>query len=81
MAFLFSKLPRCGAKARSNGGKPCRQAVVMNGSERCHWHGGSAAVRHTRYTKKAKAERRSNRKFIGDIRKAVPSLTGIMDDR
>lgn len=33
-------LPRCGAKARSAGGRPCRQPVVA-GKTRCHYHGGS----------------------------------------
>ena len=32
------ELSRCGAKARSNGGEPCRQPALANG--RCRFHGG-----------------------------------------
>lgn len=31
-------LPRCGARAKSNEGKPCRQIAMANG--RCRYHGG-----------------------------------------
>ena len=31
----------CGAKARSAGGRPCRQPIVPGGT-RCHYHGGAA---------------------------------------
>jgi len=61
----------CGAKARQNGGKPCRQPAMANG--RCRMHGGKstgpktvegklksamANYKHGHYTKEAIAERR-----------------------
>lgn len=70
MAFNFKNLPRCSAKARSNGGAPCQQAVVMNGSGRCYWHGGSSPTKHGRYSKKAIKER----KEVKDLIKACTAI-------
>jgi hypothetical protein len=59
-------LPRCGARARSNGGLPCRLPVVF-GKCRCFLHGGKNrgpklgsqhALKHGRYTAAAIAGRR-----------------------
>ena len=33
----------CGAKARSNGGNPCRRPVLAYG--RCRWHGGLSIIK------------------------------------
>jgi len=67
MAFDFSMLPRCGAKARSRNGEPCLQAVMMNGSGRCYWHGGCVSrtnSKHRRYANVNIQERRKIRMFI-----------------
>lgn len=72
MAFDFRKLPRCGAKARSNHHKPCRQAAMPNG--RCYWHGGAMSIKHGHCTKKAQAERVECRHLINDLRKSLVSL-------
>ena len=67
----FSSIKRCGAKARQNGHKPCRQPAMANG--RCRLHGGKstgpktskgkirsaqANFRHGMYTTEAMLERR-----------------------
>lgn len=36
----FANIKRCGAKARQNGHKPCRQPAMANG--RCRFHGGKS---------------------------------------
>ncbi len=63
--------PRCGAKARTQGGAPCRAPAMKNG--RCRMHGGkatgprtaeglariiAAVTRHGYYSKEARAARR-----------------------
>ncbi len=65
MAFDFRKLPRCGAKARSNGYQPCRQAAMKNG--RCYFHGGATPIKHGFYTKKAIQERRKLKNFLNQL--------------
>ena len=67
----------CGAKARQNGGKPCRQPAMANG--RCRLHGGkstgpktiegknrsaNANYKHGHYTKIAIAEREKFRSMM-----------------
>jgi hypothetical protein len=37
----FATAPRCGAKARTQGGRPCR-APAMHGKGRCRMHGGQS---------------------------------------
>jgi hypothetical protein len=78
MAFRmdFKKLPRCGAKARTNFGLPCRQASMPNG--RCHWHGGAIPIKHGRHTKIAKAERTHRRILINEIRKTNVTLKNLL---
>jgi anthranilate phosphoribosyltransferase len=68
MAFNFKRLPRCGAKAKSREGKPCQQAVVMNGSGRCYWHGGAKSIKHGRYTAQAIRHRKEVRTFIRECK-------------
>ncbi|MBY0109523.1 MAG: hypothetical protein K2X90_00205 [Candidatus Babeliaceae bacterium] len=75
----FKKLPRCGAKARSNFGKPCRQAAMKNG--RCYYHGGAIPIKHGRNTKQAKAERAQSRRLISEIRKSHSALKYLIDDK
>lgn len=45
----------CGAKARSNGGAPCRQPAGFGtwhpGTGRCKFHGGAVPVKHGRRSK------------------------------
>ena len=71
----------CGAEARTNGNRPCRNFAMANG--RCRFHGGkstgaktkegkekiaSANTKHGFYSKSAKAERRLARYFINSCR-------------
>lgn len=65
MAFDFKKLPRCGAKARSNGYQACRQAAMGNG--RCYWHGGASRVKHGYYAKSAIQERQYLQTFLKQV--------------
>ena len=68
----FSSLPRCGATARSNGGRPCRQAAMSNG--RCYYHGGSSPIKNGMYTKMAKAQRKKQRILIDKTRDILRDL-------
>ena len=68
----FKKLPRCGAKARSNNGQPCRQAAMQNG--RCYYHGGSTPIKHGRYSKTAEKQRTNQRCFIDDAKELNQTL-------
>ena len=69
----------CGAKARSNGGKPCQRVACPNG--RCHLHGGHstgpgptspegryrqkmAPWKHGMYSAEAITERRAFRSMV-----------------
>jgi len=66
--------PRCGARTRS--GQPCR-APAVNGKKRCRMHGGAPgsgaprgnqnALKHGRYTRKAIARRRKQRRREREI--------------
>lgn len=76
MAFDFRKLPRCGAKARSNQNHPCRQAAMPNG--KCHWHGGPVSIKHGRCTKESHAKHVECRHLINDLRKSLLSLEGFI---
>jgi hypothetical protein len=60
----FVGIPRCGARARTRGGAPCR-APSVRGKKRCRMHGGSRGTgappgekngnfRHGKYTRRAK---------------------------
>jgi hypothetical protein len=69
----------CGAKARTNGYKPCRQPAMSNG--RCRMHGGKSSgakskkgkarikqanTKHGFYSAEAIADRRLSRQLIKD---------------
>ncbi len=74
MAFNFSLLPRCNAKAKSRGGAPCLQAIVLNGTGRCHYHGGASKIKHGRYTKMASAEAQQVRELINDSKNMIANI-------
>ena len=74
--------PRCGAKNRA--GTPCQQkagwGTVHVGTGRCKLHGGAStgapkgnknALKHGRYTKEAKEERRQIRELLRLFREMV----------
>ncbi len=76
---MFAK--KCGAKARTNAHRPCRQPAMANG--RCRLHGGmcrgaktkegrrriiEANTEHGFYSTAAIAERRSMRAMIKDLK-------------
>ena len=69
--------PRCGAKTRS--GKPC-QGPAIHGHRRCRMHGGRGsgapvgntnALKHGRYTKAAKTERKQARQVTREIAELI----------
>jgi len=74
MGYNLKLLPRCGAKARSRGGEPCMQACVMNGTGRCHYHGGASNIKHGLYTKMASEEARQVRELIKDSKKMIANI-------
>jgi hypothetical protein len=70
-------IAECGAKARTNGMRPCRQPAMKNG--RCRLHGGKctgaktadglekirrANTKHSFYSAEAIAERKSHRELM-----------------
>jgi hypothetical protein len=78
----------CGAKARTNGHKPCRRPAMANG--RCRLHGGLstgakspegkqraslAVLKHGYYTQKAILERRVLRKTISHYQNQLNNLS------
>jgi len=81
--------PRCGARTRS--GQPCR-APAVNGKKRCRMHGGAPgsgaprgnqnALKHGRYTRKAIARRRKQRRREREIIRLLRQLFSarIQDD-
>jgi hypothetical protein len=73
----FKSLPRCGAKAKSNFGLPCRHVAMKNG--RCYYHGGSTPIKHGRYTKAAAAKRTQQRSLINEMRQASAALSDLVN--
>ena len=71
--YAFETAPRCGAKTKSNKGKPCR-CPAIRGKTRCRVHGGAKgsgaprynhnALKHGETTTEAKA-------FRSEIRQAI----------
>lgn len=77
---------RCGAKARSRGGKPCLQVAMANG--RCYYHGGRCTgpktnegkqkcktvnVKHGYYSRESIEERRSFRETLKEFKNDIHS--------
>ncbi len=73
----FKSLPRCGAKAKSNFGLPCRHVAMKNG--RCYYHGGSTPIKHGRYSKAAQANRTQQRSIINEMRQASVALSDLVN--
>jgi hypothetical protein len=69
MTYDFKDIKRCGAKARTRGGAPCRGPAMKNG--RCRMHGGVFFKRetHGRTTLRAIEERRKERIFLKQMKK------------
>ncbi|MGF1629176.1 MAG: HGGxSTG domain-containing protein [Kiloniellaceae bacterium] len=75
--------PRCGAKARTRSGEPCRSPAMANG--RCRMHGGKStgapkgrehyAYQHGLYTKEAVEERRLVRELLEAADRTVRELS------
>jgi uncharacterized protein YjcR len=78
--YAFNSAPRCGARAKSNNGKPCRCPAVK-GKTRCRVHGGAKgsgakhgnmnALKHGEYTAEAKAFRLEIRQSIQRNKKII----------
>ncbi|MBS0637795.1 MAG: hypothetical protein JSS12_09805 [Verrucomicrobia bacterium] len=77
----------CGAKARTQGHRPCRMPAMANG--RCRLHGGKRRgatteagrkrlaevnTKHGRYTKEAIAQRKALRELIKQAKAGLNSL-------
>ncbi|STX38812.1 HGGxSTG domain-containing protein [Legionella feeleii] len=72
-SYAFESARRCGARAKSNNGKPCR-CPAIKGKARCRVHGGAKgtgaplcnlnALKHGKNTAEAKAFRRTIRQAI-----------------
>lgn len=75
MAGDFNLLPRCGAKAKSRGGEPCKQPCVMNGTGRCYWHGGASRVKHGHYTKRSMQEKKQVRSTIKEAQEVLRNMS------
>ena len=79
--------PRCGARTRS--GQPCR-APAVNGKKRCRMHGGAPgsgaprgnqnALKHGRYTRKAIARRRKERRPGTEARRRLREADQLIKD-
>lgn len=71
--YAFEAAPRCGARTKSNHGKPCR-CPALKGKARCRVHGGAKgsgapqynlnALKHGETTAEAKA-------FKAEVRDAI----------
>lgn len=80
--YAFENAPKCGAKTKSNNGKPCRCPAVK-GKTRCRVHGGAKgsgakrgninALKHGEYTQEAKA-------FKQDIRQTIKISKDLIKD-
>jgi hypothetical protein len=81
--YAFDNAPRCGAKTKSNYGKPCR-CPAIKGKSRCRVHGGANgsgakmgntnSLKHGESTAKAKAFRRELRQAIQYNNKLIKEL-------
>ena len=66
--FDLSTLPRCGAKTRV--GTPCKRVGNLRNG-RCKLHGGRSPIKHGRYSKAQKANKRFFRQLVRDLRAAM----------
>jgi len=81
--YAFDNAPRCGAKTKSNHGKPCR-CPAIKGKARCRVHGGANgsgakigntnSLKHGESTAEAKAFRRELRQAIQYNKKLIQEL-------
>jgi hypothetical protein len=72
---LPTKVPLCGAKARTRGGAPCLNISMANG--RCFLHGGRAPVKHGKRTFRVEQERKKKmhlRREVREINRSIRSL-------
>ena len=73
MRKAFEGLKRCGARARSNNGLPCKN-IAMKNTERCYIHGGKSLVKHGYYSKRSKKERSEARSLLKKMKKEMNSF-------
>jgi|WetSurMetagenome_2_1015567.scaffolds.fasta_scaffold362832_2 hypothetical protein len=84
MMTQYPMIRECGAKARTNGHKPCKRIAMPNG--RCHLHGGKSTGaktkegklrqkmgrwKHGLRSKEAKAEAKKLREFMKGCKEAI----------
>jgi len=82
MAFCmnFKKLPRCGAKSRSNFNLPCKQ-VAMKTSGRCYYHGGASRITHGKYTKTFLNFKRRQRFVRINVKQIINEIKNILNHK
>lgn len=78
--YAFEHAPRCGARTKSNDGKPCK-CPAIRGKKRCRVHGGAQgsgapkynhnALKHGETTTEAKAFRSEVRQAIQRSKKII----------
>lgn len=83
MRYAFESAPRCGARTKSNGGKPCR-CPALKGKKRCRVHGGAKgsgarlhnlnALKHGETTNEAKLYRKEIRQAIKSSKNLIKEL-------
>ncbi|MFW2571473.1 HGGxSTG domain-containing protein [Legionella sp. 29fVS95] len=81
-SYAFESARRCGARTKSNNGKPCR-CPAIRGKARCRVHGGAKgsgappynlnALKHGEHTAEAKA-------FRNRIRRAIQWSNHFLDE-
>jgi len=72
----FSKLARCGAKARSNNKLPCRHVALSNG--RCHYHGGKSIIKHGKYTTAFRIQKAEQQRTLKDAKIILQTIKKII---
>lgn len=81
--YAFESAPRCGARTKSNNGKPCR-CPAIKGKARCRVHGGAKgsgapwcnanALKHGETTGEAKAFKKEIRHAIQNSKNFIKNL-------
>ena len=73
---LPTKVPLCGAKARTRGGTPCLNISMTNG--RCFLHGGKTPIKHGNRTLKFMRERKEKMQIRREARAINASINKLL---
>lgn len=70
---ISTRVPLCGAKARTRGNAPCLNLPMANG--RCRIHGGvTALLKHGKRTRNAERERKKRMQTRREVRSINSSI-------